>query len=57
MEEVDRNRSNSRDPLTPEPQDPAPQKKKKKKKPSVIGSNIFTVIHTTLNTRERILFR
>uniref|UniRef100_A0A4W6ELH6 Transmembrane protein 237a n=1 Tax=Lates calcarifer TaxID=8187 RepID=A0A4W6ELH6_LATCA len=32
MEETNRSNSDSRDPLTPEPQDPAPQKKKKKKK-------------------------
>ncbi|KAK2840389.1 hypothetical protein Q5P01_014129 [Channa striata] len=33
MEDVaNRSRSNSRDPLTPDPQEPAPQKKKKKKK-------------------------
>lgn len=36
--EDSRSRSNSRDPLTPEPQDPAPQKKRKKKKPSTVGS-------------------
>lgn len=42
MEEVtSRSRSNSRDPLTPEPQDPAPQKKKKKKKSPAIGCNII----------------
>ncbi|XP_029936486.1 transmembrane protein 237A [Myripristis murdjan] len=37
MEEVtNRGHSDSRDPLTPEPQDPAPQKKKKKKKIATI---------------------
>lgn len=34
------NRSPSRDPLTPEPQDPAP-KKKKKKRAATIGNNLF----------------
>lgn len=31
------NRSPSRDPLTPEPADPGPQKKKKKKRAPTIG--------------------
>jgi len=39
MENVNnRSSSDSRDPLTPDLQDPAPQKKKKKKKASNIGS-------------------
>lgn len=38
VEEIaDRSPSDSRDPLTPEPQDPAPQKKKKKKRAPTIG--------------------
>lgn len=36
------NRSPSRDPLTPEPQDPAP-KKKKKKRAATIGNNLFMI--------------
>lgn len=40
MEEVtNRSHSVSRDPLTPEPHDPAPQKKKKKKRAFTIGQN------------------
>lgn len=43
MEEVtNRSHSDSRDPLTPELQDPAPQKKKKKKKAPTIGSKAHT---------------
>lgn len=39
MEQVtNRGQSDNRDPLTPEPQDPAPQKKKKKKRAPTIGS-------------------
>uniref|UniRef100_A0A8D3AFK6 Transmembrane protein 237A-like n=1 Tax=Scophthalmus maximus TaxID=52904 RepID=A0A8D3AFK6_SCOMX len=42
MEDVtNKCRSDSRDLLTPEPQDPAPQKKKKKKKASTIGSKVL----------------
>ncbi|XP_028992191.1 transmembrane protein 237A-like isoform X2 [Betta splendens] len=36
LEHVSRSRSNSRDPLTPEPQEAAPQKKRKKKKASAV---------------------
>lgn len=36
---TNRSHSVSRDPLTPEPQDPAPQKKKKKKRTPTIGRN------------------
>uniref|UniRef100_A0A3Q3SAT5 Transmembrane protein 237A-like n=1 Tax=Mastacembelus armatus TaxID=205130 RepID=A0A3Q3SAT5_9TELE len=43
MEEgTNKRRSDSREPLTPEPQEPAPQKKKKKKKVPAIGRKIFT---------------
>ena len=42
MEEgANRSHSESRDPLTPEPQDPAPQKKKKKKKAPTLGTEAF----------------
>uniref|UniRef100_A0A3Q0R0Y9 Transmembrane protein 237a n=1 Tax=Amphilophus citrinellus TaxID=61819 RepID=A0A3Q0R0Y9_AMPCI len=47
MEEVlNRSHSDSRDPLTPEPQDPAPQKKKKKKKTATLGNKAFTSFYT-----------
>lgn len=40
MEEVtNKSQSDSREPLTPEPQDPAPQKKKKKKRAATIGNS------------------
>lgn len=47
MEEViNRSHSDSRDPLTPEPQDLAPQKKKKKKKAPTVGNKTFTSFNT-----------
>lgn len=53
MEEViNRSHSDSRDPLTPEPQDPAPQKKKKKKKAPTLGNKIFTSFYTQERTRK-----
>ena len=39
VEMDERSRSDSRDLLTPELQDPAPQKKKKKKRAATIGNN------------------
>lgn len=46
MEEViNRSHSDSRDPLTPEPQDLAPQKKKKKKKKApTVGNKTFNTL-------------
>lgn len=55
MEDVtNRSHSDSRDPLTPEPQDPAPQKKKKKKKAPTIGSTTApTITHVTFYSKDR----
>lgn len=48
MEEVtSRGHCDSRDPLTPEPQDPAPQRKKKKKKALTIGRATVDVDRST----------
>lgn len=47
MEETNRSNSDSRDPLTPEPQDPAPQKKKKKKKAPTTGNFKCILVFTT----------
>uniref|UniRef100_A0A3Q4H8G5 Transmembrane protein 237a n=1 Tax=Neolamprologus brichardi TaxID=32507 RepID=A0A3Q4H8G5_NEOBR len=42
-EVINRSHSNSRDPLTPEPQDLAPQKKKKKKKAPTVAVTYFSL--------------
>ena len=42
--------SDSRDPLTPDLQEPAPQKKKKKKKASNIGNKAFTSFYIQCGT-------
>lgn len=55
MEEVtSRGHCDSRDPLTPEPQDPAPQKKKKKKKALTIGR---TTVEDQFSVDERLQLR
>ncbi|XP_034042841.1 transmembrane protein 237A [Thalassophryne amazonica] len=55
QEVTNRSHSDSRDPLTPEPQDPAPQKKKKKRKPTTTDQEAE---HTDLpngNTAEGVM--